>query len=331
LQEAHRQHPFITLWDDHEFADDAWEEGALNHDEREGDWFERRAAAMRAYFEWMPIREPDMANATRIHRHFAFGNLVDLLMLDTRIGGRSEQPADPLNELAIDLLDGEEHQLLGLDQEAWLFANLQASQKRGTTWRVLGQQVMFGHLRLATEDRVELLFDQRLAVTMNVDQWDGYEDARQRVLGFIEDEGVDNVVILAGDIHSSWAMEVSKDPYDPEVYDPKTSAGALAVEFVTPGVTSKALEDPELASIAEEAVMAVQPHLRYVDLLRRGYILLDVTPERVQSEWHYTPTITEVSSEDVFGQAQRVRSGSPSLEQVDEPSQPNPLGAEPAP
>jgi alkaline phosphatase D len=126
-------------------------------------------------------------------------------------------------------------------------------------------------------------------------------------------------------------MEVSKDPYDPEVYDPKTSAGALAVEFVTPGVTSKALEDPELASIAEEAVMAVQPHLRYVDLLRRGYILLDVTPERVQSEWHYTPTITEVSSEDVFGQAQRVRSGSPSLEQVDEPSQPNPRGAEPAP
>lgn len=157
---------------------------------------------------------------------------------------------------------------------------------------------------------------------MNVDQWDGYEDARQRVLGFIEDAGIDNVAILAGDIHSSWAMEVSMDPYDPEIYDPETSEGALAVEFVAPSVTSRALENPDTAILAEEALMAIQPHLHYVDLLHRGYVLLNVTSNQMQAEWHYTPSVTYRTAQEIFGQAQRTLSGTSRLEQVDEPSRP---------
>ena len=93
LQEAHRQHPFITVWDDHEFANNTWRDGAENHnpDRGEGEWAARRAAAVQAYLEWMPIREDLATRRPRIYRSFAFGDLADLIMLDTRLLDRDEQ------------------------------------------------------------------------------------------------------------------------------------------------------------------------------------------------------------------------------------------------
>lgn len=91
LQAAHSAHPFIAVWDDHESANDAWHGGAENHNADEGPWDPRRDAAVRAYFEWMPIREPDMAEPLRTYRRFDFGTLASLIMLDTRLIGRDEQ------------------------------------------------------------------------------------------------------------------------------------------------------------------------------------------------------------------------------------------------
>ena len=85
LQEVHRQHPFIAIWDDHEFANDAWRDGALNHQPDEGPWQERRNNALRAYLEWMPIREVAAGRAGQGWRHFRFGDLADLLVLETRL------------------------------------------------------------------------------------------------------------------------------------------------------------------------------------------------------------------------------------------------------
>jgi len=91
-QAMHAAHPVIAIWDDHEIANDAWRDGAENHNEDEGGWAARRDAAIRAYFEWMPIRGDVDGENTRIFRQFRFGNLLSLIMLDTRLHGRDRQP-----------------------------------------------------------------------------------------------------------------------------------------------------------------------------------------------------------------------------------------------
>ncbi|MEI7480175.1 MAG: alkaline phosphatase D family protein, partial [bacterium] len=86
LQALHAKMPWITIWDDHEFANNAYVGGAENHNPlTQGDWLARKAIAAKVYHEWMPIRTPDTANLLKIYRSFDFGNLLSLHMLDTRI------------------------------------------------------------------------------------------------------------------------------------------------------------------------------------------------------------------------------------------------------
>lgn len=255
LKGAHRQHPFVVVWDDHESANNSAPEGAENHDPAtEGSWQDRKTAAVRAYSEWMPIR--DQADPLRVWRSFAMGDLVDLIMLDTRLWGRTTQ-ATSADDPA---LEDEERTMLGLDQETWLTDQLRASK---ATWRLLGQQVMVG----------------RLPQFLNVDQWDGYPAARDRLFDVIATEGVGDVVVLTGDIHSSWAMDLPRDPEGPD-YNPATGAGSLAVEFVVPAVTS-----PGLGLQIGDALELENPWMKFVDTDRRGYVILDVTRERVQAAY----------------------------------------------
>jgi len=143
LQAAHQVHPWICVWDDHESTNDTWKNGAQNHNEGEGDWAVRKRAAIRAYHEWMPIREQSMSvGGPFIFRSFRFGDTADLLMLDTRLHGRSEQ-VDRLDRRG---LNDPARSLLGTDQLAWLQHQLSESKHRSTRWRLLGQQCMFGQL-----------------------------------------------------------------------------------------------------------------------------------------------------------------------------------------
>lgn len=99
LQAAHAAHPFICIWDDHEFANDSWHDGAENHQVEEGDWYQRRRAATQAYREWLPIRDPINQHDSEItYRRFDIGSLASLIMLDTRIVGRSKS-VDYLSEI----------------------------------------------------------------------------------------------------------------------------------------------------------------------------------------------------------------------------------------
>ena len=165
----------------------------------------------------------------------------------------------------------------------------------------------------------------------NVDQWDGYAAARLTLLDHIEQQKIENMVVLTGDIHSSWGLEISKDPYLPAVYDPKTSQGALAVEFVAPGVTSPALQDPDVAELSAQALYKTQPHLRYVDLYHQGYLLLDITAARTQAEWYFTPTISRVTSQEMLGQILLTQAGSNRLVTSEMPSSPTSAAPLPAP
>ncbi|NVB37916.1 alkaline phosphatase D family protein [Pseudenhygromyxa sp. WMMC2535] len=306
LQEVHRQHPFVTTWDDHETANNAWSDGAENHDpDQEGDWEARRAAARQAYYEWLPLREGE---AGKIYRALGYGGLVELIVLDTRLEGREEQ-LSPNEEGGLAGMYAAGRQLLGAEQEAWLFERLSASAAQ---WKLITQQVMLAHLTFTIDQ------DTGLKWPLRGDTWDGYDDARRRLLAYVEDEGLRDVVVLSGDIHTSFGNEVTYDPLDG--YDPETGEGAVLVEFVTPGVTSPGL----LLDDATQAVISAQnPHQRYVETFHRGYVTLDITPARIQADWwHFSggQIGQETFSASAHGAGRIVQSGSARLVEAAEPA-----------
>ena len=265
LQECHRQHPFIAVWDDHEIADNSWKGGAGFHTDSKGSYIERKMSAVRAYHEWMPIRDDhsnELDSQLRIYRRFEFGKLFDLNMLDTRIFGREKLDAKASHE--------PERQLLGLEQENWLYLKMLEGKRRNATWQVLGQQVILAPFK-------------GTYATNSGDIWNGYASARTRLLNFIEENDIDNTVVLTGDYHASFAFDICKDPFDANRYNPATGAGSIAVEFVCPALTS--LPFPETAGVE------LNPHQKFNNQSDRGYMLLDITEQAFQCEWYYTETL----------------------------------------
>ena len=307
LQAAHRQHPFIPTWDDHEIANDGWVGGAENHDLDEGDWDARKAAAKQAYFEWMPVRE---GVPGRIYRQLSYGDLVDLIVLDTRYEGRDEQVQISAPG-GLEQINDPDRQLLGEEQEAWLLERLSTSTSQ---WKLLAQQIMMGQVIITPgQDGAP----NRPFIT---DPWDGYEYARRTVYQHLADNDIRDVVVLTGDIHTSWAHELTINPVDPALYDPETGAGAVAVEFVTPGITSPGLPVDQ-ATI--NLLLANNPHIKWVNFTERGYMTIDVKPERIHCDWwHISPN--EVESPDPsapsHAQAFQVESRAPKLIEASGPA-----------
>ena len=146
LQALHAKMPWITVWDDHEFANNAYVTGAENHNTAtQGDWTTRKSIAARVYHEWMPIRTPDASNLLKIYRRFDFGNLFSLHMVDTRIEGRDQQydgfgDADGgIGRYVTGLTTGTDasRKMISTTQQNWLAAGMAAST---ATWQVLGNQ-----------------------------------------------------------------------------------------------------------------------------------------------------------------------------------------------
>lgn len=291
LQATHQQFPMICIWDDHESANDSYVGGAENHDEAtEGAWSQRKSDAIQAYFEWLPIRAVE-SEPGRIWREFSFGGLIDLFMLDTRLEGRDQ----PVESMTDPKRFESARRLVSEAQMQWLQSGLENSS---ASWRFVGQQVMFAELNVArTLDAAETAgvadlngFNGQL-LSLNMDQWDGYVSDREKILTTLRDKQIDNTVIFTGDIHTSWANEIQYDSGN-------LAETPLAVEFVTPSVTSPGFPE-DLAGPAAVAVRAANPHMKYVELKSPGFILVDVTRERTQSEFYYVRNIT---GEDEVGQ-----------------------------
>ena len=273
LQAAHAKHPFIPVWDDHESANNSWSGGSESHTVARGPWAVRQMEAYRAYLEWLPIRESSDAGI-HLYRGFRIGTLADLVMLDTR-ALRDKQAA---STDAATLADPS-RSILGRTQESWLLDQLRTSQRGGTTWRLLGQQVVFAPV---TPPGVPVL---------QVDAWDGYPASRGRVLDFVRAEKIDNLVVLTGDIHSSWAADVPRDQI--LGYQASTGAGSLAVEIVTPAISSPPLFSIEGIRERVPLLRLAAPHVKYMEGESRGYVLLDITPERVTADWYHVPSVTQ--------------------------------------
>lgn len=281
-QAIHRQHPFICVWDDHELANNTWKGGAENHQPLdEGEWAVRRSAATKAYFEWMPVREAAETRQEKIYRSFRFGQLATLVMLDTRVIGRDQQAKND-DRAAIEAVS---RQLLGPEQEGWLAEQFTTSVKNSSTWTLLGQQVVFAPQTPARGG------------SPNTDSWDGYRSARSRVFDMVERAKLNNLAVLTGDVHSSWAYDLPRDPFTG--YDKATGKGSLGVEFAGTSVTSPSNVgrdgEQQLATIRH-----ARPHLHYVDGRYRGYFIVDLTRQRLQADYYAMSTIEERSTKERF-------------------------------
>ncbi len=302
---AHQQHPWITIFDDHEVANNAWATDAQNHSAAEGSFLARRAAAYRAYMEWMPFRLPSQRvphQGTRFFRRFRFGALGDLSVVETR-QNRSRQVEGPgtkgggfvadLPPIQPELADPARH-LPEPEQLDWLKDGLE----RHRPWHLVGNQVIFAPVRFPGA-----LFGGTGSF-VNTDQWDGYQSDQADVVRHLAAQPADagDAVFLTGDIHSSWAIEV---PADRSTY--ATDRRSVGVEIVCPSVTSDGFYEiaaggTPTAANAEQAagaaaggsglVRQLNPWVRYLNGIGHGWTLVDVTPERVQADFHLTPVPT---------------------------------------
>lgn len=272
LIQAHQHYPWITTWDDHETANDSYEDGAQNHDSGEGSWMDRKSVGIQAYFEWMPLRMPDPTDDERIYRKIQYGNLADIFILDTRLEEREEQ----VNTVFDPNYNDPNRTILGSTQESWLLNCLSNSTAK---WKVLAQQVMMAPLEL-------------FSTPINLDQWDGYPAERQAIFDHIMNNNIENIVVLTGDIHTSWANDL---PYNNN-YNPNTGANSVGVEFVTTSVTSPGFP----INVGANVIQLGNRHIKYTDLTEHGYLILDLNAARAQGDWYFVPTVSSPAPSSAF-------------------------------
>jgi alkaline phosphatase D len=273
LQSMTSSHPLIAIWDDHEIANDAYKEGAQNHQDEEGDYKLRMHHAVKAYYEWMPIREGE-----KHYRSFDYGNLADVIMLDERLEGRT-QPPESMDDPRI--TDGDQS-MLGEEQLQWLYEQLSNSTSK---WKVIGNQVIFSDFNQAAA------FPNR---PRNLDSWDGYPLEKRKIADYIQDNKVENVIFLTGDTHASWAFEVALNPL--QTYNEKTGKGVFAIELGTPSISSSNYDEytsVDTVSMVQQMYLdpKVNPHLKFVDLANHGYLLLHLSNDALIAEWIYSETV----------------------------------------
>src|SRR4051812_47851358 len=310
LQALHATVPWIITWDDHEVANDAWSGGAQNHDPNtEGGWANRVAAAHQAYAEWMPVR---LGADGAIYRRLKFGKLADLSMLDLRTY-RSQQTSGVG-------VDDPTRTITGQAQMDWLLSGLSSSQAR---WKIVGNPVMISRMNFGTLPAwllgplAQLLGIPSNGFAINPDDWDGYNADREGLVNYLRGHRVDNVVFITGDIHMSFANELTTRS---TVWSP------TAVEFVVTSVTSDNFDDfthsaPDtLSQVAGGFLRAANPHVKWAELDQHGFGVLDVTADECRMDWYFVNDRTKAESGAYLAKSYSVGSGVARLREESAPS-----------
>lgn len=310
LLRLHQLYPMVSVFDDHESANDSWKGGAQNHSpETEGPWSARKRAALKARSEWMPVSDDPWAR-------YDIGDLATLFRLETRLTAR-DKPLDladitrgmspdaagsALRSLREGAWADPARTMMGAQQERWLANGMAASVRSGRKWQVLAQQVVMGGLSTPPDLAERVGSDapdyvrRRLAAAVaagraglpaNMDAWDGYPAARERLLRAAREANA-NLVTLTGDTHNAWAFQLAH------------GGEAAGVEFAGQSVTSPGFEGTlgklpptDLAA----SLVRHNPQLAWTDTSRRGYMAVELTPQRAICEWRFTPTVRQRSAE----------------------------------
>ncbi len=295
-QAAHARAAWIMTFDDHEVTNDPWEGGAQNHNPDEGDWAARKVAALTAYLEWNPIRDPRPGTPLHeaVRRSFRFGRAAVLHMIETRLSARSRQLeyediTAPDGTIDRARLDDPERRLMGQAQLDWLGE----AMANDATWQVLGNQVLMA--RLVVPDLIEAVgpdaieaampdladYQQRrlremaalgaVQAPLNLDAWDGYPAERDRLYAEVR-QAEARLIVLTGDSHAAWASNLHDDQ------------GRVGVEFGATAISSpqpsysRALPGAPMADLT----VAASPDLEWCEFEPRGFFVISLTPERAE-------------------------------------------------
>ena len=346
LQAAHAHAPWICVWDDHETANDSWVGGAENHDPKtEGPWITREQAALKAYYEWMPIREPEPGRAFEaINRSFQFGDLATLIMVETRLVARSRQleyerpgdiplavydSTDPASRKQVtdpakiaevmsavkagspppapyiigpdvkalyDLIDDPERQMLGARQEEWIKLEVAKSASSGKPWQIFGNQVVMARFQgpdiqgamggpekiAAMAAKLPPALGSRLEkfatffsfdIPMDLDGWDGYPAARERMYDAIKASNA-NAIVVSGDSHAAWVNQL---------YD-QAGTTRVAAEFGVTSVTSPSVGEAVPTIDLAKLIVERNKEVLFNDQKSHGYTKLTITHDAVVGE-----------------------------------------------
>lgn len=311
VQAMHHALPIIPAWDDHELADGAWRGGATEHKpERDGTWQARLAAAVQARAEWLPVRAPDADDPSRVHRKVSLGKLADLVIIDTR--SRRDEPVGG------EVMHDPARSALGKDQREWLMDELESSS---AAWKIIGNPSIMattwapGLPKEIKDDMVKVKLIDSDGNGPDYDQWDGYPAERARLLGFLREQAIQNVVVLSGDIHLAMAIELKQNAGDED--EP-----AVAVEFVNPSLTSQNLDEkmgwqPRTGSLEiEKILMQALPYIKWCDMDSHGYNVVEVTKEHVRVQWWMVDTVLERTETETCGATWQVKQGSNRLTRI---------------
>ncbi|MEX2255178.1 MAG: alkaline phosphatase D family protein [Acidimicrobiia bacterium] len=271
LQRSHVAHPWVVTWDDHEVDNNYADDRSQRDDQAPDAFLQRRAVAYQAWWEHQPVRlSPPTGPDYKIYRRVSFGDLVNFHVLDTR-QYRTDQPCGSPVDIGTPCAgqDAPDATLLGSEQREWLFTGLRESTAR---WDVLAQQIMFGPVSFSPDPALPVL---------NLDQWDGYEVERQKVLKALT-QAPRNGVVITGDIHSSWVNDLVTDVSDETGAAPRT----VATELVGTSITSNF----PFADVIDAAV-PTQPTIKYGDGRHHGYVRCDLTRNQLRADFRYVSSI----------------------------------------
>lgn len=313
-QAMHAAHPLIPIWDDHETANNSWKGGAENHDpETEGTWDDRRRAALQAYYEWMPVRNPAPGAAREaLHRAWSWGDLLTLVALETRLMARSAQfeyddivpmltNAEAVRKFREETLWAPNREMMGRAQLADVSKALAKSAARGEPWRLIANQIIMAKVTapdltpFVTEADIVALEKEwsqarafikfsTLGLPVNLDAWDGYPAARERLYEAMRRAKAEGVIVVTGDTHTWWANDL------------KARDGAhMGVEL---GVNSVTSPSPYRRSFlggkgAQYALLTnqVNPDVRYLSGENSGFIDLTLTRDEAKARFIAVDTI----------------------------------------
>lgn len=308
----HGAHTLIPIWDDHEITNNPWKDGAQNHQDNEGDWEDRVNAAMQAFYEWMPVRDPKPGRRReQYYTAYEFGDLATLATVETRLLARTKQLeyddyGDSLltedgRALFYSDVSDDSRELIGPLQMDFLSGTFAGSKDKGQPWRILANQIIMAKINIpnmrAAENRpeiVQLLADSpnfkkwversEYRLPLNLDAWDGYPAERERLYTALQNEGVSDMIVLTGDTHEFWANRLEDD-----------KGQAMGVELGTSGITSPGTRGylgPAGIAYSEELQSQNNSILKHENSAR-GYIILTLTPDNARAVFIGLETIDQ--------------------------------------
>ncbi|WP_085524502.1 alkaline phosphatase D family protein [Tuberibacillus sp. Marseille-P3662] len=270
LQSAHAAFPWVVTWDDHEVENNYADTIPENGQSVEA-FVKRRAAAYQAYYEHMPLRQSSMPHGAdmKLYRSFSYGNLANFFVLDTRQYRSDQANGDQSSPQTPESLDPS-RTLLGQEQEHWLLDNFDHSK---TNWNVMAQQIFFAKRNYGPSPD-EPLF--------SMDGWDGYMPARDRIMDFVNNRNMNNLIVLTGDVHANWASNLIENFGHP-------NSRVFGAEFVGTSITSGG--DGANKRADTDRILNQNEHIKFFNDFR-GYVRCRVTPTQWQTDYRVVPFVS---------------------------------------